>query len=292
MGLVPLPGAIGEGSILCCKPPPALCLRYGGKGQKPVLHGWASCVDYLTGYSASFGAALALFKRKRSGKGDLAMTSLAQGAQLVQAPLMYATKTSRSGDEPQGQEARGEHALYGIYRASDGWLFLAGRKSDQSKLKMIPELSEFPVSDVSDEGQAQLLEEAIQKQPVDSWLKIFNDADLGCHRVDCLEDIRHAYLHQVNTDASVDEWDDGRSISVIRMMDHPIGNPGGYSLTDVCPVEECVHQIGTPQCRRLEAIRERFCWRWGIQTNRLMSGYPRVLSKNNFTISICRVNTT
>ena len=202
-----------------------IMLRYGGKGQKPVLHGWASCVDYLTGYSASFGAALALFKRKRTGKGDLAMTSLAQGAQLVQAPLMYATKTSRSGDEPQGQEARGEHDLYRIYRASDGWLFLAGRKSDWSKLKMIPELSEFPVSDVSDEGQAQFLEEAIQKQPVDFWLEIFQDVDLGCHRVDCLEDIRDAYLHQVNTDASVDEWDDGRSISVIRMMDHPIGNP-------------------------------------------------------------------
>ena len=202
-----------------------IMLRYGGKSQKPVLHGWASCVDYLTGYSASFGAALALFKRRRSGKGDLATTSLAQGAQLVQAPLMHATKIRRSGDEPQGQEAAGEHALYRIYRASDGWLFLAGRKSDQSKLKMIPELSESPVSDVSDEGQAQLLEEAIQKQPVDSWLKIFNDADLGCHRVDCLEDIRDTYLHQVNTDASVDEWDDGRSISIIRMMDHPIGNP-------------------------------------------------------------------
>ena len=72
-----------------------IMLRYGGKEQRPMLHGWASCVDYLTGYSASFGAALALFKRKRSGKGDLAMTSLAQGAQLVQAPLMYATKTNR-----------------------------------------------------------------------------------------------------------------------------------------------------------------------------------------------------
>ena len=26
-----------------------IMLRYGGKGQSPMLHGWASCVDYLTG---------------------------------------------------------------------------------------------------------------------------------------------------------------------------------------------------------------------------------------------------
>ncbi len=202
-----------------------IMLRYGGQGQRPMLHGWASCVDYLTGYSASLGAALALFKRKRSGKGDLAMTSLAQGAQFVQAPLMYATKTHRSGDEPQGQEAIGKHALYRIYRASDGWLFLAARKSDQSKLKQIPKLSKSPDLDVSDSQLVRILEEAIQKQPVDSWLKIFNGADLGCHRVDCLEDIRDTYLHRVNASATVDQWDDGRSISVIRMMDHPIGNP-------------------------------------------------------------------
>ena len=99
------------------------------------------------------------------------------------------------------------------------------RKSDQSKLKQIRALSDFPASDASNEEQAQFLEEAIQTQTVDFWIKIFQEADLGCHRVDCLEDIRDAFLHKVNSDASVSEWDDGRSISVIRMMDHPIGNP-------------------------------------------------------------------
>ena len=138
---------------------------------------------------------------------------------------MYAAKAHPSGGEPLGQEATGEHALYRIYRACDAWLFLAGRKSDQSKLKQIPALSDFPASDASEDDQAQFLEEAIQKQPVDFWLEIFQNVDLGCHRVDCLEDIRGAYLHQVNSDASVNEWDDSHSISVIRMMDHPIGDP-------------------------------------------------------------------
>lgn len=86
-------------------------------------------------------------------------------------------------------------------------------------------MSDFPASGALNEEQVQFLEEAIQTQTVDYWIKIFQEADLGCHRVDCLEDIRGAYLHKINSDASVNEWDDGRSIAVIRMMDHPIGDP-------------------------------------------------------------------
>lgn len=230
--------------------------RFGGKDQRPILHGWASCVDYLTGYSASFGAALALFKRKRSGKGDLAMTSLAQGAQFVQSPLMYATKAHQSGGEPQGQEATGEHALYRIYRANDGWLFLAGRKTDKSKLDQIPAFSGIPVSHASDEEQTQFLQEAIQTQTVDHWIKIFQETDLGCHRVDCLEDIRDAHLHQVHSDASVNEWDDGRSISVIRMMDHPIGNPVDTPAPVYARLKNASIRLGNPMPKLGSDTRE------------------------------------
>ena len=110
--------------------------------------------------------------------------------------------------------------LIGI-RVVDFGHYITGRKSDQSKLKQIPALSDFPASDVSNEEQVQFLEEAIRTQTVDFWIKIFQEADLGCHRVDCLEDVRGAYLHKVDSDASVNKWDDGRSISVIRMIDHP-----------------------------------------------------------------------
>ena len=110
-------------------------------------------------------------------------------------------------------------------RVVDFGRYIAGRKSDQSKLKQIAALSNLPVSDASNEEQAKFLDEEIQTQTVDFWIRIFQEADLGCHRADCLEDVRGAYLHKVNSDASVNEWDDGRSISVIRMMGHPIGDP-------------------------------------------------------------------
>ena len=80
-------------------------MRYAGEGNKPILHGWASCIDYITGYSATYGAVLALLKRRRSGVpdgGDFVTTSLAQGGQLVQAPFMFACEAECSGDEPSG----------------------------------------------------------------------------------------------------------------------------------------------------------------------------------------------
>ena len=90
--------------------------RYGGPGAPPELHGFASCIDYLTGYSGTYGIALALLRRKREGGGDLVLTSLAQGGQLVQAPFVWAAADARPDDGPQGQEVLGAHSLEHLYR--------------------------------------------------------------------------------------------------------------------------------------------------------------------------------
>lgn len=221
-------------------------VRYGGEGEPPVLHGWAATVDYMTGYSGTFGVALGLLKRKRSGsgKGDLAQTSLAQGAQFVQAPFMYASETHRSGDEPQGQKATGEHALHRIYRAGDGYLFLGGIKSDRNRLAAVPALSGVPVQGEEDEtGRARFLEKAIGNRPVDFWIEAFNQAGLGCHAVNTIEDIRREYLHEIASDLD-GEWDDGRSISAIRFVDHPVGGyvdaaPPAYARLKNAPMKLC-----------------------------------------------------
>jgi crotonobetainyl-CoA:carnitine CoA-transferase CaiB-like acyl-CoA transferase len=198
-------------------------IRYGGEGQRPILHGWASAIDYITGYSASFGAVLALLKRRRSGLadgGDLVTTSLAQGGQLVQAPFMYACEAGCSGDEPWGQDAVGEHALHRIYRAQDAWIFLGGLETEIDKLKTISGFENAP----SDGAELQsFTENEIQKQDVVHWVQAFNNAGLAGHRVDSLEDIRKMYLHEVTND-TLDTWDDGRSISIVRFTDHPVGS--------------------------------------------------------------------
>ena len=202
-------------------------MRYGGEGNRPILHGWASCIDYITGYSATFGAVLALLKRRRSGVpdgGDFVTTSLAQGGQLVQAPFMYACEAGCSGDEPSGQDAVGEHALHRMYRARDGWVFLGGLQHEMGKLRCIAGLENTP-----DEDAGEFLEGEIKKRDVAHWVKVFNEVGLAGHRIDSLEDIREMFLHEV-CDDDLDAWDDGRSISIVRFTDHPVG-----SAVDLAP---------------------------------------------------------
>ena len=202
-------------------------MRYAGEGNRPILHGWASCIDYITGYSATYGAVLALLKRRRSGVldgGDFVTTSLAQGGQLVQAPFMFACEAGCSGDEPSGQDAVGEHALHRMYRARDGWVFLGGLAHEMDKLRRVTGLGQVP-----DEGAGEFLEGVIKKRDVAHWVKAFNAVGLAGHRIDSLEDIREMFLHEVCDDL-LDAWDDERSISIVRFTNHPVG-----SAVDLAP---------------------------------------------------------
>ena len=198
--------------------------RYGGDG-KPILHGWGSCIDYMAGYSAAYGIALALYKRKNGGGGDRVSASLAQAAQLVQAPFMVATEQHRPGGEPHGQRARGEHALARLYRARDGWLFVQGLPSDLARAAAIDELADLPMGEAREADRVRFLAAAIRRRRVAFWTVAFNQAGLGCHRVDSIEDIRREYLHEMTADNLTHNWDDGRSISAIRIADHPAGSP-------------------------------------------------------------------
>jgi crotonobetainyl-CoA:carnitine CoA-transferase CaiB-like acyl-CoA transferase len=198
--------------------------RYGGSGAPPELHGFASCIDYLTGYSGTYGIALALLRRKREGGGDLVFTSLAQGGQLVQAPFVWATADARPDDGPQGQEVLGAHSLEHLYRAADGWLMLTGLPEDLPRLHEIPELAAVPAEVVEEDARIAALQAAIAERPVSHWETAFNAAGFGCHRVDCIEDVRRAGLREM-TDAERAAWSDGPSISVIRLLDHPAGSP-------------------------------------------------------------------
>ena len=103
--------------------------RYGS-AQAPALHGLASCVDYITGFTAALGIAQALVARKLGRGGATVRTSLSMGAQLVQFPFAITSKHHQRAQEPSGQGAVGYGAHYRQYRASDGWGFFACRSAD------------------------------------------------------------------------------------------------------------------------------------------------------------------
>lgn len=111
-----------------------IMLRYGGDAG-PVHHGIASCVDYLTGYLAALGTALALLRRARDdGSGCEAATSLAQAAQLIQLPFCVADAHGIPDHGASGQWAWGSHSLHRLYQARDGWVFLAAPPVERQRI--------------------------------------------------------------------------------------------------------------------------------------------------------------
>ena len=108
--------------------------RYGDGPRKPVLHAIASCVDYITGFSAAAGISQALLARAGGRGGSYVRTSLAMGAQLVQFPCMVAWEGGGPGSEPSGQRAMGDGPEQRIYEAADGWAFVGCRAGDGARL--------------------------------------------------------------------------------------------------------------------------------------------------------------
>ena len=108
--------------------------RYGDGPRKPVLHAIASCVDYITGFSAAAGISQALLARACGRGGSYVRTSLAMGAQLVQFPYMAAWEGAGPGSEPSGQRAMGDGPEQRIYEAADGWAFVGCRAGDGGRL--------------------------------------------------------------------------------------------------------------------------------------------------------------
>ena len=125
--------------------------RYGDPGH-PELHAIASCVDALTGYSAMFGMALALYRRDETGNGQTVDASLAAAATLVQLP--FASSLSSDRYEASGQNAKGEHATYRLYQTRDDWIFVAGRPD---------QIAEFGTAFGVKGGSDRKLEDALTK---------------------------------------------------------------------------------------------------------------------------------
>ncbi len=102
----------------------------------PAVLGPYNLIDIGTGTLATFGTALALFHRLRSGEGQHVSASLCQTATYQQTPYMFSFK-GYEADEPRGYEVLGTSALNRFYQASDRWFFLAVPEEDAAKLREV-----------------------------------------------------------------------------------------------------------------------------------------------------------
>ncbi|MFN8526008.1 MAG: CoA transferase [Chloroflexota bacterium] len=150
--------------------------RMGGDGP-PLMQPYA-INDYGTGLLGAFGAALALYHRDRTGRGQAVEAALAYTATFFQSAYAQ-LYDGKLWDEPSGRAVRGSRPLHRIYRASDGWLFLGAHPSQSSVLASVPGLESCAHS-TGPELEAHL-EQALRANPVDHWVRALTLRDIGAH---------------------------------------------------------------------------------------------------------------
>ncbi|MCP4344199.1 MAG: hypothetical protein GY795_01565 [Desulfobacterales bacterium] len=208
--------------------------RYGGN-QKPEAHGIASAVDYLTGYAAVFGAALSLFKRKRAGtaEGDIAETSLAQSAQLIQLPFMYYSEKYKTGNEPAGQDILGEHSLCRAYKAKNGWIFIASASESEGakNLAEIQILKSIPLGEGRhSEERISFLEKKIRSKKISYWVTEINRVNVACHSIDSFDEIIKNNVCNIDPGKNNENIPAGNTYIITRLK-----HPSGYRVDVPAP---------------------------------------------------------
>lgn len=193
--------------------------RFGDKGR-PQLHAIASCIDYLTGYAAAFGAIVALMRRGRNGEGAEVRTSLARATGFVQLPFAVSTPATEVSVGPSGQDAVGPSAAHRIFRTANGWVFVASDTRDDRALSRLLE--------TTGARQAGSLEAAFRTRTTDHWLKKLGKDNIAAHAVLSLADIRAHYRLDFDPNAKVDTLH-----GPYRVIRH--AHPSGHRVSLMAP---------------------------------------------------------
>ncbi len=192
--------------------------RYGESVDDPEIHANAATIDYPTGYLAVYGIALALLQRRKTGRTDTVMSSLAAGAQLVQAPFILSDPSIENEHEPHGRHCTGTGPHHRIYQTADGWVFFGARPEQLAEIGIIQGFE--PVRGLSDAGLEKALETIFQSTKSSHVTEVLNAAGFGVHPLKTLPEIRDEYL----SGDDIDEIDfDEPTIRFVRHSKHPLG---------------------------------------------------------------------
>lgn len=184
--------------------------RYGS-AKAPVLHGIASCVDYISGFSAALGIVQSLVARELKQGGAHVRTSLSMGAQLVQFPFMVASSTHARETEPSGQAVTGNGAHYRMYRASDDWVFLACRPQDLATVA-----DRLGAASPTEQGLADALAKLTRAQAADRLSSVKNASVVRINRLDELRE-------EITIETAAQFTEKGLPLAMVRAS-HPSGH--------------------------------------------------------------------
>jgi len=173
--------------------------RQGEPGQPPIYLGMGSG-DTYGGMMSALGIVLALYQRRKTGKGQAIDASL-YGAQLFMAAPTLQPFLASGNDLYQDQQARSSarNPLWNRYRAKDKWLFLCVENNDANWSTLARILSSeladdprFTTTAVRSENAAALVAEldlALAKQNADAWLEEFAKEGLTAGPIQTLKEM-------------------------------------------------------------------------------------------------------
>lgn len=185
--------------------------RAGGDGVPQTVSTYLN--DNAAGHLHAFGVMLALLHRHRTGEGQDVNNSLSRTATLHQVPFMVGF-AGRVWDEPAGPKARGWHLFNRLYRALDGWFYLAASRRDGRQLLATCSIIEGePLPD--EHHLERWLEAKFAALPAEACVKALNEVGFGAHRHSTLPELAaDEYVAQQGFVAVVDHPGIGRAMGV------------------------------------------------------------------------------
>jgi crotonobetainyl-CoA:carnitine CoA-transferase CaiB-like acyl-CoA transferase len=177
-----------------------LMSRLGEPGQPPIYLGMGSG-DAIGGLMAALGVLLALYQRRRTGRGQLINASL-YGAQLfLAAPTLQAYLAT--GDERYSRQQSRRSApnpLWNTYAAKDKWLFLCLDNTDENWRRLCASLdgealaADQRFATAAARGRhapelIALLDEHLRARRADDWLERWRSLDSAAGSINTLADL-------------------------------------------------------------------------------------------------------
>jgi crotonobetainyl-CoA:carnitine CoA-transferase CaiB-like acyl-CoA transferase len=198
-GAHPIPGALLGGALRQAgrgNPPPpeqSMDLEQIKEVSRLLMRANEANPDPNTSQAVATAIMMALFARSRSGRGQAVEITMLQANAWANADEAY-DYNGRPACALPDEQCFGLNALYRLYRASEGWVFLACVSDREWKafcstvnrpdLLANARFASGPARTAHDSELAREIEEIFAARPADMWEQLLIAADVACLRAD------------------------------------------------------------------------------------------------------------
>jgi crotonobetainyl-CoA:carnitine CoA-transferase CaiB-like acyl-CoA transferase len=171
----------------------------GHPGGEPLRAGFAVC-DTLSGMTAAYAVAAALFQRTQTGgRGQMIDVSMLDSSLAFLAPQVAEWTVGGHRQQPWGNQAVSRRATANLFRAGEGHLLLAANteKQYQALMRAIgradaledPRLADWFLRNENAAHLRAIIEGALAKDSPEAWEETLNAAGVPCARVRRVDEI-------------------------------------------------------------------------------------------------------